>query len=532
MSARLASSCSMKGISAVDIETICLGETSIRSTSDGRHEVDLAGGAVGGAAGADAHAGALGRAAHQHALVGEGPVRGQLGVGLGDDVLLFLVCGQVDDLVGDHALRHPTVRGLDEAVLVYTPIGRQVADKADVRAFGRLDGAHAAVVGAVDVTDLEPGPLPGQATGPMAESRRLWVRPDSGLVWSMNCESWLVPKNSFMAATTGRMLISVWGVIASTSWVVMRSRTTRSIRERPDTDLVLDQLAHRAHTPVGEVVLVVEAVTRLALGQVEKVGACGQDLALGQHGLARHRAVQFDPEEGLELADLGAELAVELVAADPRQVIALGVEEGVLEIGPGRFHRGRLARTGTLVDLQEGSLLGRRHLLLALGVPLRFEELEVAHETLEERLIGIAEGAQQREKGQAPLAGHPGAGTDVLARLGFDVELDPLAAVGVHRAGHDRLGVAAGLEDDPGRTDELRYDHPLGAVDNERAPVRHHGEIAHEDRLFFDLAGVGVLELRPHEDGRGIGHVLFLALLHRKLRAVGAGPGRSGRTPG
>ena len=49
----------------------------------------------------------------------------------------------------------------------------------------------------------------------------------------MNCESWLVPKNSLMEATTGRMLIRVCGVIASTSWVVIRSRTTRSIRARP-----------------------------------------------------------------------------------------------------------------------------------------------------------------------------------------------------------------------------------------------------------------------------------------------------------
>ena len=49
----------------------------------------------------------------------------------------------------------------------------------------------------------------------------------------MNWESWEVPKNSLMAATTGRMLISVWGVIASTSWVVMRSRTTRSMRDSP-----------------------------------------------------------------------------------------------------------------------------------------------------------------------------------------------------------------------------------------------------------------------------------------------------------
>jgi hypothetical protein len=49
----------------------------------------------------------------------------------------------------------------------------------------------------------------------------------------MNCDSCDVPKNSFMEATTGRMLISVWGVMASTSCVVMRSRTTRSIRDRP-----------------------------------------------------------------------------------------------------------------------------------------------------------------------------------------------------------------------------------------------------------------------------------------------------------
>ncbi len=49
----------------------------------------------------------------------------------------------------------------------------------------------------------------------------------------MNWLSWEVPKNSLMLATTGRMLIRVCGVIASTSWVVMRSRTTRSMRARP-----------------------------------------------------------------------------------------------------------------------------------------------------------------------------------------------------------------------------------------------------------------------------------------------------------
>ena len=49
----------------------------------------------------------------------------------------------------------------------------------------------------------------------------------------MNCESCEVPKNSLIVALTGRMLISDCGVIASASCVVMRSRTTRSMRLRP-----------------------------------------------------------------------------------------------------------------------------------------------------------------------------------------------------------------------------------------------------------------------------------------------------------
>ncbi len=126
------------------------------------HEIDLTGRAVGGAAGTDAHSGPWGPP-HQHALVGEGPVGSQLGVGLGDDVLLLLVRRQVGDLIGDGAAHHSPVGRLDEAVLVDPPVGGQVADQPDVGTFGCLDRAHAPVVGAVHVPDLEPGPLPGQA---------------------------------------------------------------------------------------------------------------------------------------------------------------------------------------------------------------------------------------------------------------------------------------------------------------------------------------------------------------------------------
>ena len=51
------------------------------------------------------------------------------------------------------------------------------------------------------------------------------------------------------------------------------------------------------------------------------------------------------------------------------------------------------------------------------------------------------------------------------------------------------------LEVDAGRADELRDDDTLGAVDDEGALVGHQREVAHEDRLALDLAGLVVHEL-------------------------------------
>jgi hypothetical protein len=52
-----------------------------------------------------------------------------------------------------------------------------------------------------------------------------------------------------------------------------------------DADLVLDELADRPDAAVGEVVLVVEAVARLGVDQVQQVGGGGQDLGRGEHRL-------------------------------------------------------------------------------------------------------------------------------------------------------------------------------------------------------------------------------------------------------
>ena len=113
----------------------------------------------------------------------------------------------------------------------------------------------------------------------------------------------------------------------------------------------------------------------------------------------------------------------------------------------------------------------------------------------------------------------------MLAGLVLDVELDPLAPVGVDGAG-DQLMLGhvsqpvpvTGLENDARGTHELGHHDTLGAVNDEGALFGHTGEVPHEDRLLLDLTGVFVLESGAHEDGRGEGHVPLLAFLDRELR--------------
>ena len=69
-------------------------------------------------------AGGLRAAAHEDALVLERAVGVDRGVGLGDDVVLFLVGGHVADLAGDLAVLDDAVRRLDEAVRVDAGEGR------------------------------------------------------------------------------------------------------------------------------------------------------------------------------------------------------------------------------------------------------------------------------------------------------------------------------------------------------------------------------------------------------------------------
>ena len=201
----------------------------------------------------------------------------------------------------------------------------------------------------------------------------------------MNWLSWLEPKNSLIAATTGpdvdqrlrRDRLDVLGRHAL-------AHDPLHAREA-DAHLVLDELADRAHPAVAEVVDVVGEVVGVVVVQLHEVRHRGEDVGLRE--LVVDRAglgvgVRDREVEALEreLGVLVAQLLRHLVAADLGHVVALRVEEEVLEQRARGVGRRRLARAQLAVDVDErgvgvlGVVLLERVAHRLVGVALRVED--------------------------------------------------------------------------------------------------------------------------------------------------------------
>ena len=120
-----------------------------------------------------------------------------------------------------------------------------------------------------------------------------------------------------------------------------------------------------------------------------------------------------------ELALRGTELLVDLVTADLRQVIALRVEEEVLEQGLRALGRRRLAGAELAIDVLE-------RLLLGLDVVLLQGELDRGSvvEELEDLVLGPPERLEHDRHVLAALPVDPDADGVLLV----DVELEPRTA--------------------------------------------------------------------------------------------------------
>ena len=333
---------------------------------------------------------------HQHLLVEEPTVLVDDGVRLRDDVTVFVVGGEVLDLLGRDTVDHLAVGRLDEPEAVDPRVRGQVADEADVRTFRRLDRAHPAVVARVHVSHLEPGALTRQTAGP--------ERRETALVRETRERVRLVHELAELAGP--EELLDGGDHRADVDERLRRDRLDvlggHALAHDPlhpgesDAHLVLDQLADRTHPAVAEVVDVVGVVVGVVVVQLHEVRHRGEDVGLRE--LVVDRAglgvgVGNGEVEALQrqLAVLVAQLLRHLVAADLGHVVALRVEEEVLEQRAGGVGRGRLARAELPVDVDErgvgvlGVVLLERVAHRVVGVALRVED------QVEQLLVGLAE---------------------------------------------------------------------------------------------------------------------------------------------
>ena len=127
-------------------------------------------------------------------------------------------------------------------------------------------------------------------------------------------------------------------------------------------------------------------------------------------------------------------------------------------------------------------------------------------ELLQDVLVGQADGLEQRR--HRHLAAAVDAEEQEVLRVEFEVE--PRAAVGNHAGREQELAgavrlAAVMLEEHAGRAVQLRDDHALRAVDDERAVLGHERDLAHVDLLLLHLLHGVLRRFLVHDDEADLG---------------------------
>ena len=437
----------------------------------------------------------------------------ELLVGLGDHVLGIAIRGHVFDLVGHMTVDDLAVRGLDEAERVDAAEGCQGADKTDVRAFRGFDRAHAAEVGRVHVSHFHGGTVTGQTAGAQCGQTALVGHAGQRVVLIHELRQ-LGGAEEFLDGGVHRADVDQG--LRGDGLRILRGHAFAHHAfhtAQTGTQLVLDQLADLTDTTVAEVVDIIDIHTQIHVLTVTLARELGLARMQGDQVLDGGDDV-FAGQAAVVDVLLKTELAVDLVAADAGQIVALGVEvEGVQQIAAG-FRSGGVGRADLAVQISEGRFLGV-HGLLGEGV----HDQRVILERVRDLLLGHADGHEEHDGGLLTLAVHTHAEHIALV----DLELEPCATARDDLRAEDLLvggTVLAAVEVHAGGTHKLGYDHSLGTADDEGAVRGLQREITHEHGLGLDFAGVAVFEFGVHVQRCGVGVVLLLAFLHGVTRLL------------
>ena len=210
-----------------------------------------------------------------------------------------------------------------------------------------------------------------------------------------------------------------------------------------------------------------------------------------------------------------AQLLVVLVTAEPAQIVPLRVEEQVVQMCQGAFHRRRFTRTQLLVYIDQSIFRVLGGILLDNGLGQTLVVVEHLGNFF------VCAGAQSTDKcGDRDLAVLVDADIDHIVGIHFIFQ--PCTAV---RNDGSLKQVLTGLilfrsVVYARRTHQLGNDNTFCTVDDKGAAFGHQGEVAHEDLTLLDFTGFLVPERCSHTQRCCIGHVAFLAFCNGIFRGV------------
>ena len=213
---------------------------------------------------------------------------------------------------------------------------------------------------------------------------------------------------------------------------------------------------------------------------------------------------------------VNSQLLVDLVAADLCQVVTLGIEVEVVQQSLSGFNVGGFARTQLAVDIGQRLVAGTNGVLLE-----GLKKHRVGGEVLANLGLGQAKSLEEVRHRLLTLTVDTHAHGVTL----IDFELEPCTTAGDDLRVEDFLigcAIRGPLEVHARRTDELRDNDALGAVNDEGATGGHEREIAHEDGLRLNFARVVVHELGGHVHGCRVGVILSLRFFNGVLRSFQA----------
>jgi len=210
-----------------------------------------------------------------------------------------------------------------------------------------------------------------------------------------------------------------------------------------------------------------------------------------------------------------AELFVELIDANTCQIIALRIEEHVVQQGLGAFDGDRFTGTQLAVEFLQTFLTGAATVLEhGLGQAVFLAK------GLDDLFIG-PEAQRPQENGQVEL---PGAvNTDPKQVVGIGFVFQPGSAVGDNLGGNQFLvGLVGGFAEISARgADKLADDDAFGTIDDEGAVVRHDREFTDIDVLVFEDVVALVVEADLHTHRSSVVGIALLAFLDGIRGALG-----------